>query len=270
MGIATTAGKVLSETQLRALLSCSEYYSFGGEVQSNWWVPILSNVISYPILDSSVSLKDITSVSSPLYKQSKKLLKKIDKDRKVFSTHFSRTQFHHALVTQFSNLYRGLDMYKSKAVLGPTKLRVRFSKTPVDLSIEGAIATSAPFLGEQRDRYTFIKVSEAITASHARRDPLMFKTAEAVSSLLKHTVSSDSLHPDSCLYYIGLQTKLKTFPKNPLYFKLYSYRIPLGSLDKQKSLHIESVVKAYEQHGSFPAYPCPVKNCKFRKECYAF
>lgn len=261
---------MLSESQLRALLSCSEYYSLGGEVRNNWWTPMLSHIVTHPILDPSVSLKEITSVSSPLYKQSKKLLTKIDKERRVFSTHFARTQFHHALVTQFSNLYRELEMYKSKPVLGPTKLRVRLSKTPVDLEIQGAIATSAPFGGEQRDRYTFVKVSEAITSSHARRDPLMFKAAEAASSLLKHTVSGDSVHPDSCLYYLGLQTKLKTFPKNPLYFKLYSYRIPLGSLDKHKSLHIESIVKTYEQDGNFPAYPCPIRNCKYRKECYAF
>jgi hypothetical protein len=270
LGIARTAGSVLSESQLRALLSCSEYYSLGGTVKENWWTPVLAHMVAYPVLDPSVSLGDITSVSSPLYKQSKKLLTRIDKERKVFSTHFARTQFHHAVITQFSNLYRGLDMYKSKPVLGPTKLRIRLSKTPVDFEIQGALATTSLFQGEPRDKYTFVKVSEAITASHARRDPLMFKTAEAVHSLLGHTTSANLIHPDSCLYYLGLQTKLKTFPKNPLYFKLYFHRIPLGSLDEHKSLHIENIVKTYEQDGNFPAYPCPIRNCKYRKECYAF
>lgn len=268
--IPRTAGSILSEASLRDLLMCSEYYDFGGSTPEKWWAPLLQQLIVHPIEQPQISINRLTQSDHPFFMASKQLLTEIDKKKRIFKTHFARHQFHNALMNQFENIYRSIEWYKSEPVLGPTRLRTRLSKTPIELAIQGAVAVPAPYQKGAKDRYTIIKVSEATSPLQAARDPLLLLAASASKTLLHSVVRKSDLHPDSCLYYIGMHANHVEFPKNPLQFKLYANRINFESLNEDKLNVLHGRLQTYEQHGSFPSWPCPVTRCKYGKRCNAF
>lgn len=242
--IPNTAGRILSEAELRAYLKCSEYYSFGGKFE-----PILKLKITRRTIEKLISIHLRNNTQDSTYILSKTILEGARKYG-AFSTLLEPqvNQLINDCALVVNDFFQQFPLSTYTIVTGPLPIRVRVSKTPIDLRVSGTFRT-------KKNKTLHVLDFSPYSRPHAMRWDL---TAHLKLKHLKQVVvPHQSRRTDAMIHLFGLSEGSKKFSSTLL-----------GSeqLDETLIERSEYLIQNVERGYHMPLVPCPYA-CPYKKTC---
>lgn len=239
-----TAGKILTEQELRAFFKCSQFYNFGGLVEADLSTLMaqyateyyLSSRLRTPSKDSSMVI-----TKAVFYAAKKCQLKEIylagQEEELINKTVLWLDEF----MTVF-------DESVYLPVTGPLPWRTTVSKTPIDLQISGILRT--------RKNQTLHTISfSPFKNAHAQiNDPITHLKLKELQEFVKKNPN----RPRARMHILWANNSGKLSINN-----IDSKKINTKYLDV-----IEQRVKQAERAEYIPLVPCPHRYCKYLKKCF--
>ena len=237
-----TAGKILSEEELRTYAKCSQLYHYGGSyVPRNQMIVIthaferivwnaLRNPESDPhktfTSDVTSGLSKISSLSSLLDGQIEELVRN--------STNYLRELF------SFFSLQTYIP------ITGPLPYTLRVSRTPINLNLSGTFRT------KKNQTIHAVSFTPYYSPHAMENDPI---THLKLASL-RNFVSKRNNRAQAKLHIFGMNK---------------AGQMSYASVDSNQSTanhvkRVEAMIKAMEQGSYYPLVPCPY-SCPFKEKC---
>lgn len=243
-----TAGKVLTEKDLRAYAQCSEFWSRGGQYQL-----IPEHQIAKTAIESMLSHSVRSSIEEPInhfnkfvkesFKLNSHLLENKDKNQ-IREIHDRTTMY----------LYSYLKIFRPKVwvpVTGPYVWRIKVSKTPVDVSVSGIISN------KQDQRIQCVYFSPYYEPHSKLNDPVIHLILDTYSRAA--TTSVRYKRPNAQVHIIYFSKSDWDIKHNV---------VTSNELSKSSLQQVIRMVKGMEGGYHFPLVPCRYTNCPFRSDCY--
>lgn len=240
--IPATAGRIISEEELRAFTRCSQLFHYGGKVEESLLTTIVRSTVEHMIV---LSLKD--DIKNPS-------MDFVPSLRRVFIKYKVRDLLPdgeadallRAATYALHNVWKILGAADVLTISGPLDYRVVVSKTPVALRISGVLRKRA-------SRELIVPVFSPATNSHTSlNDPLLHLKLDVVSQFgIPH-----HLRATASAYVFAIQ------PDGDVVFNL------VKDTENQTRLKmIESQIKAMEIGFHYPVLPCTYA-CPFKGRCF--
>jgi hypothetical protein len=136
--VPATAGKVITEHQLRAYLKCSEFYSFGGVYETPVKLRIVERTVEKLI--SSIlrqTHRDRTLIFTKALLEATRAFKL---NETMLEPQVEKLIRECTILTDA--VFAKIPMKKYFPVTGPLPFRVKVSKTPIDMKVSGVLRTT--------------------------------------------------------------------------------------------------------------------------------
>ncbi len=237
-----TAGKILSEEELRAYTKCSQFYYYGGLVHSETPLQVVQTSFERVVADTIR-----TAHSDPTLRLTKNILHAIKAtgaaktlmEGQVQDLVRNTTLYLHEMFKFFS-----LDTYIP--VTGPLPYILKVGRTPIELKLSGTFKTA------QNQTLHAVCFTPFTTAHAAAADPVTHLKLQSLKQLVKP-------------HYKRAQARLHLFgisKRNQLVYSSLSSDESNLSAIKQ----IEQVIKIMESGYHYPLTPC-LFSCPFKETC---
>ena len=238
-----TAGKVISEKELRAFNRCSEFYSFGGKYEPSDSLSILQGTVERMVIASIEEQIDAPSLSFSKYMlQTIKFLKL--KDKYIESD--LETLYRQSSIT-IHNFWKSFNTNKLIPITGPFPVSIRVLRTPIEIRVNSI------FRRKQNKEIVAIMFSPYETEHGMKNDPIPYLTLQALSNFGTEHFARSSLTVISFGIRPNGNILISTITDND-YSKNHWDKINL-------------TVRAMEAGYHFPILPCNY-NCPYKNICY--
>jgi hypothetical protein len=243
MTIPATAGRVISEEELRAYTKCSQLFHYGGTVEE----PLLTKVVRFTVEHMLVtSLKeDIENPSLEFTPSLRRVLlqlkvKDLLQDAEVDQLLRNST---YAL----NEIWKVLNPKELMPISGPLDYKMKVSKTPVQLRISGV-------LRKQKTKELIVPVFMPVALSHSvLNDPVLHLKLD----LIRQFGTAHHKRPTASAYAFAVQSN------GEVIFHL----LKDTEQSKQRLKMIELQIKAMEIGYHYPVLPC-LHTCPFKQRCF--
>lgn len=240
-----TAGKFLTEDELRTFTKCSQLHFYGGRIDHDPVLQIVQYTWERIVIQG---LRDnVYDVSFLLQKYAIEALRKLGladnyEDGRLL-------EFKRKAILVLGDMFQVFNFKTYYPVFGPMEYTVRVSQTPVDLHISSIHRST-------KNKTIHIVCFSPLGDEHALvNDP----TVELKLQTLKHVVKPHVQRKT--------QAKLHIFGVSSVERRLLYSSLESGKGHKTRLRNIELIVQQLEQGFHFPILPCPFA-CRFKNRCY--
>ncbi len=240
--IPATAGKQITEAELRAFTKCSEFYNFGGSVPGEFRLHLLAKTTER-MLGRSIEnnepywIKFHSSVAS-------KVAAKLNQKAQLIDGVVEREIIRNGI--DVGQVFNTLSPAIYKIVSGPVEIPYKINKTQIKLQVSGV------FRSMKNETLHVLTFSPFVNEQSAANDAV--NQIKAMS--LQHLVRERGVRP---------QIRLHTFAVNDTSETHYSTLTSIEISDDQKK-KINSLVMLMESGYHFPLVPCPYQ-CPYKSIC---
>ena len=241
--IPATAGRVLSEEELRGFVHCAAYFWFGGKWKPNYQTQITQYAFEKMIavwlrkdIDNPIDLisKFIAEKTAKIHVQEHMLPQK-SKDYQRWATLAS-----HEILNIF-------DVSNYLPIYGPVRYRVRLSKTPVELSLSGVLRS-------YKNQTLHVLDFSPYHDPHAIKNDVVLHLK---LSLLQQLVKPNATRKEDVRIHSFSVTKSGKVYYNPL---------SSSDIDQTQINHAGQLAQVMELGFKHPSLPCNF-NCPYRSRC---
>lgn len=240
-----TAGKILTEKDIRAYVKCSEFYSKGGTIIPNFGLRVVRYAIEKTIINS------LRYPNKPISRDLQAIVidavTKVNRTEKLLEPQLRR--YMNVTLLWIREFFDIFPIEKYIVVSGPTKPRVIVSKTPIKVRVSGI------FRSQKRQTIHAIVFTSGATEHHIKNDPVLHLVLKILKPLVKKHQQTD--RPQVVLHVFG-------FGKNN---NVIYYTYDSNYINETKIKMVESLVKTMEAGHHFPVLPC-LYSCPYKKECF--
>jgi hypothetical protein len=238
--IPKTAGRLVTESELRAYTKCSEFHNFGGTVDPEARTRIIAWAYERLVVEWLRK-----SLYDPLDTINKYLQEAVKRDANELLQQQQQELVRHGILI-LNDIFSLMPPDLYTPVFGPYEYTVKLSKTAVQLRI------SAAFRSTKNQTLHIVCFSPYLNQHAVMNDPVVhLKLATVKNAVKPHGQRAQarihlfSVSPTGSLVYNNLDTE----EANPEFMK-----------------HIVRLVKRMEAGHHFPLVPCP-HTCQFKKQC---
>lgn len=240
-----TAGKVLSESELKSFLKCSQYHFYGGRQE----VPVVLSVVkaTVELMMANAVEESIEAPSMAFLPYLQKTIGKLNLRRLYLEGEiFDITNKSIFALTEFFNIVN----YKVYGpLLGPSYYRVKISKTPLDIRISTILQRKGAqeLIGIYFSPYTL--------RHHMLNDPIPYLQLRLLEKFGKDHFNRNT----SSMFIIGIDKNGEVIVHS------------VGNKDFKEESYavIRSAVQSIEMGFHFPLNPCQ-HFCEFKDKCFPY
>lgn len=236
-----TAGRILTESEIRAYLKCSEFYKFGGQYKPPIKTQIIQRTIERVI--SEGLRKERTDPTFILTKTVLEGIRKANLHEELLEPQIDALQ--RRCIVLASEVFNILNLNKYHAVSGPMPFRVRVGRTAIELQ------TSATLRTTENQTLHVISFTPYSNAHAMRWDITTHMKLKALQRLVKPHKGRKA---DVRMHLFGVTENL-----------VYTF---LDDKDMNQDLISKgrAIINQMEAGYHMPLIPCPY-GCPFKQQC---
>ena len=243
--IEKTAGRLITEKELRAYAKCSQFFHYGGVVESDVQLQFLE--MSYELLMVKILRKSSSDINLDISYAINRSVKNLDLQENYPPNVIAELKRHTIiLLNEILKLFP-LDTYQ--VIFGPWTFRQKVSRTALELSI------SSILLDKNSKTLHFIVFSPYKRDINRRNDPSLILKLISMHKLRSKFVSSNG------------NTKLHVISaKNDIQLEYSSYTNKTLTIDSTAD-RVKKMIQAMELDFHQPVLPCNY-SCPFKQKCF--
>jgi hypothetical protein len=239
-----TAGRIVTETELRTYTRCSQLHYLGGTHPEEYTLMVFKYV--FEALTSHSVRKDILDPLFLIQKYVQRAVIEYKLESRLEHGQVMEIKRHVNLL--LSELFQVFDFKQYIPIYGPFEYRTRVAKTPITLRVSGLYRSN-------RNQTLHIVCFTPYENQHgALNDP----TTQLKLQTLKRVVKPHASRRP--------QAKLHIFGATPHKSLLYTSQ-DSGDINTTTLQQLTGLVRNIERGNHFPLVPCPYP-CKFKRQCY--
>lgn len=252
--IPSTAGKVLTENELRAHFKCSQFYFFGGTFEEPVLIQIVRETIEYMTVRA---LKEgVFHPRKTFTPYLQRVMMRMDLERTM--TEGEIDHLHRGAVYWLNNFWTYYKPSRYLPVLAAIPYRVRVRRTPIDLHL------SAIFRNIANQTLHVLHFSPYQTPHGMLNDPVVHLKIPTIKPYVKKFGSRAQVR----VHLLGANANVggASYNQHP---KFLQRTLDSEEANPQYLTMIRGVIDSLESGVHYPVVPCKYK-CPFTTRCFPY